>query len=654
MKRCLIIIHLFLQVLAASAFSPTSNSGILNDANGKLIPVASIPNLYKFTDVCNVYILRDKDSALLIDLGDGSVLSHLSEIGIKKIDWVLFTHHHREQCQGYQLLSAWNSKIAVPKTERRFFEQPVSFRKTNPLNGDAYSVHGASYLRPPIQSIPVDREFSGMDTFKWHGYSFWCIATPGNSPGSMSYLLKVNGSWIAFSGDVMMDGAKMHNFFDSEWDYGFGAGLRALYNSTAMLRDFRPSILLPSHGDLLLNPVPQLKAYLNKLFNLEHLLLRGYDVSTFASASQDMVSTPTDIPYIWQVSPHLFKFKGPEYFPNFSLILSDNGHALLIDCGLIDTTLLERSLNLMKAQYGLKQIDALVVTHVHGDHFLNAPYLKKKWGTPVWVLENMVSIMEQPDRYDLPAMMRGYKSGFNAIHVDRAFKSGEAFQWEGFNFTIDWMPGQTKYALCMHGIIDSRKVAFTGDNIFGDPDNPRHTGHEALVARNSAILEEGYIYTSEYLTRLMPDILLGGHSYVMNNPAKIIQRYTKWAYKMRKAFHSVSNDSDYRFWFDPFWVKADPYRTKMKNGDTTEIEIVVRNFLNSDKKYRIEIHTPSGIVANPVFLEKLINGTSEGIFPVKLTASTTATTGNYIVAFDVTSAGKRLGEWFDAIVEIEK
>ena len=60
--------------------------------------------------------------------------------------------------------------------------------------------------------------------------------------------------------------------------------------------------------------------------------------------------------------------------------------------------------------------------------------------------------------------------------------------------TVDWMPGQTEFALCLHGMIDGRKVAFTGDNIFGDPDNPQQTGHEAMVAHNSAILEEGYIY----------------------------------------------------------------------------------------------------------------------------------------------------------------
>ena len=140
------------------------------------------------------------------------------------------------------------------------------------------------------------------------------------------------------------------------------------------------------------------------------------------------------------------------------------------------------------------------------------------------------------------------------------------------------MPGQTEFALCLHGEIDGRKVAFTGDNIFGDPDNPAQTGHEAMVAHNSAILEEGYIYGAEYLQRLKPDLLMGGHSFVMNHPAKFIERYRQWAYEMRGAFQALSSERDYRYWFDPFWVRAEPYRATLNPGDTTNVTLHVRNF----------------------------------------------------------------------------
>ncbi len=58
-----------------------------------------VDNLYRFEDTCNVYVLKSNDRALLIDLGSGDVLEHLTQIGVSQVDWVLFTHHHREQCQ---------------------------------------------------------------------------------------------------------------------------------------------------------------------------------------------------------------------------------------------------------------------------------------------------------------------------------------------------------------------------------------------------------------------------------------------------------------------------------------------------------------------------------------------------------------------------
>ena len=54
-------------------------------------------------------------------------------------------------------------------------------------------------------------------------------------------------------------------------------------------------------------------------------------------------------------------------------------------------------------------------------------------------------------------------------------------------------------------LFDGKKIAFTGDNLFGDPSDPSQNGHEAVVARNSAILEEGYILGSRYLRDLKPE-----------------------------------------------------------------------------------------------------------------------------------------------------
>ena len=577
---CLLaLVGLFFDLNPPARAVPPATSEALRQVDAK-----SLPNLFVWTDTCNVYVLRDGDTALLIDLGDGSVLDHLPEIRVKRVEWVLFTHHHREQCQGAPRLKGTGARVAAPEKERALFEKPAEFRKLNVSLGDAFTIHGSSYVRPPIEPVPLDRTLRTGDVFAWRGHQLHCLDTPGNSPGGMSYLLRRENGSLVITGDVMLDGAKMHTWFDTEWDYGFAAGIQALRKSVDLLAGYDPRWLLPSHGPVVAQPKAQLHAFAEKLKHLEQLYVRGYGVGETSVAYQDKVSRPTAVTDVWQVSPHLFKFKRPNFWPNFGLILADSGRGLVVDCGLLDEKFLDAALAGLRDRFGLKAIDAVIITHMHGDHFLEATHLREKWGAKIWALDRMVDKMEHPERYDYAAPIQAYGkkktdgSRLNGVQVDRAWKSGETFEWEDFKFTVDWMPGQTEFALCLHGQIDGRNVAFTGDNIFGDPDDPTQTGHEAMVAHNSAILEEGYIYGSEYLKRLKPDLLVGGHSFVMNRPADFIERYRKWSYQMRDAFRTLSPDPDYRYWFDPFWVRAEPYRLVLRPGQAERINLHVRNF----------------------------------------------------------------------------
>ena len=66
----------------------------------KLLAHVGASDLYEWSDTANVYVLRQSDHAILFDLGDGSVLRQLPGIGVKHLDFVLFTSHHRELVQG--------------------------------------------------------------------------------------------------------------------------------------------------------------------------------------------------------------------------------------------------------------------------------------------------------------------------------------------------------------------------------------------------------------------------------------------------------------------------------------------------------------------------------------------------------------------------
>lgn len=623
------------------------------------MPLAELaPDVFRFADTCNVYVLRDGDAAVLIDFGDGGVVDHLPAVGVRRVEWVLFTHHHREQLQGWPRRRPAGAKAAGPQAERELFETPQKFRPAAVTLGDPFTVHGASYVRPPAGPVPLDRGFAPMDVFAWRGREVWCVATPGDSPGAMSYLLKTTAGWVGFTGDLVCAGGTTPTWFDGEWDYGFGAGVYARSASAALVAGFDPVLLLPSHGREIKTPAADLGRLMDKLRAVERATLRGWEVNTFAAGAQDRVSRPSAVPHVWRVTPHLYKFRGPNVWYNFTILVADSGRALVVDCGLMDPAFLDAALAVMRDRLGLKGIDAVFVTHAHGDHFLEAEHLRQTWGAKLWTMAGVEGPCEQPHRFDFPAPVQAYapsiKRGITGVKFDRLIPPGGAFAWEGYTFAVDWMPGQTAFACCLHGEIDGKRVAFTGDNVFGDPADPAQGGNECVVARNHAVPEESYLRAAEYLHTIAPDLLIGGHSWVIPDPAPLVERLRARAVAQRDALRRLSPDPEYRYWFDPFWVRADPYRAGLPAGGTVEVRIVVRNFLGRPQLYRIELHPPRGLSAAPAAIEAEVPAGETRAFAVTLSAAPGTAPGPRTVPLDVTRDGRRYGELFDLIAVVGK
>ena len=122
---------------------------------------------------------------------------------------------------------------------------------------------------------------------------------------------------------------------------------------------------------------------------------------------------------------------------------------------------------------------------------------------------------------------------------------------------------------------------------------------------------------------------------------------------MRDAFQALSSEKDYRYWFDPFWVRADPYRATLAPGHAMNVMLHVRNFRTRRQRHRIVIHTPPGLRAEPAVLEGTLAGESRQSFPIRLQASPDMSTGLRLVAFDVALDERRYGERFDMILNVD-
>ncbi|MEZ6113757.1 MAG: MBL fold metallo-hydrolase [Pirellulaceae bacterium] len=610
-------------------------------------------NLYLFRDTCNVYVLRDGDAALLFNLGGGDVLQFLKDDGVERVEWIVLTDHHREQNQGIGQVNRMVTKVAAPLAERELLEMPRSFRKWRPSLGDKYTVHGASYVRPPAAPIKLDRLLADGDKFEWRGHVIRCVSTPGHSPGGMSYVLEGKSGSFAIIGGLMYDGARMTNWYDTEWDYGFAKGLDALIESVDRLRPLELSWALPAQGPTIRRADEQLDEYHAKLTKFRPDYVRGYPVNNLTTRTEpDPHVKPTAIPQIVQVTPHLYKFSDQLAGKNFNIIIADSGHGLLLDCGLFSELQLHDLIREMQTHLGLKQIDALWINHMHGDHFTLGAVLKKRYGVKIWTLDRIADKVENPLRYDYCALITSYNPTYEGLPVDRPLKDGEVVEWEGMKLHIDWMPGQTEFGNCLWLELDGRRIAFTGDNLFGDPTDPEQNGHEAVVARNSAIFEEGYLLGSRYLRDLKPVIIMGAHNVLMVNPRAFVERYHAWAQRIITQYKQLLPDPNYEYEFDPFWVSAYPYRVDLQTERTREVTVTVRNFRDRPQRHEIHLRLPPGVTADPPSLVGTVAAKSRERYTVTLTADPERVEpGLRIVPFDIQLDDRRYGQLFDFLIQ---
>ncbi|HVX11611.1 MAG TPA: MBL fold metallo-hydrolase [Pirellulales bacterium] len=647
------IVAVVLCVIAAAGAHASEKSALAPRPALHLVTEAW-PDVFSYADTCNVYVLRDGKSAILFNLGDGGVLDHLAEIGVTEVDWIVFTDHHREQCQGIHRIDRAQTKLAAPMDEQALFDTPHDFRKWRPSLGDAHTVHGASYVRPPAESIKLDRLFVDGEVFEWHGRHITCLATPGHSPGGMSYLLREGDRTSAFIGGIMYDGARLTNWFDTEWDYGFGKGLDALIASVVRLAAEHPSWAFPTQGPPIQDATAQLRDYHEKLVAFRPDYLRGYPVLNLTKRTKvDPIIKPTPIPQIVQVTPHLYKFGDTLAGKNFAIIISDGGRGLLLDCGLFAEQMLHDLIGEMQKHLGLKGIDALWINHMHGDHFTLGAELKRRFGVKIWTLDRIVDKVENPLRYDYCALITSYNPAYEGLKVDRPLHDGEIVDWEGLRLHFDWMPGQTEFGNCLWLELDGKRIAFTGDNLFGDPSDPEQNGHEAVVARNSAIFEEGYLLGSAYLRDLNPDIIMGAHNVLMTNPAAFIERYHEWSKRIIADYKRLIPDDDYEYGFDPFWVSAYPYRVDLQEHRSQEVAITVRNFRDRPQHHHVRFKLPAGITSEPEVLVGDLEPKSRQTFKVGLTVDPARVpAGVQIVPMDITLDGTRKGELFDFLLQV--
>ena len=597
-------------------------------------------HLYRFEDICNVYALIHEGQALLVDLGSGTVLDHLGEIGVGRVQAILHTHHHRDQCQGDYRAGADGIPIWVPEHERRLFEHAELFWASKQLF-DMYNVRNTYYSL--TRDVPVAGSLEDFGIWRWGPYSLLILPTPGHSYGSLSLLAEVDGQRVAFTGDLLYAAGKVLTMYDMQYNYGAVDGVEQTILSLSNLGRRQPQLLCPAHG----TPMDEVETAIRQTRE---------NLSSFFKLMTGGMLPADEIDFV-PVLPHVLAATYACSY--FYVITSDSGKALLVDFGAPNYSLfgpaqkhfedgervrfVEHSLERLRRQYGVREIEAVLPSHYHDDHINGIPYLQRELGVECWAYENMREILENPRAELIGCVLP------TPIRVQRTFRDGEHFSWEGFEFAIHYTPGHADYHMGMFSQIDGHSVAFSGDNI-----SPLNASTPSLIYRNH-VHKTSHQQTARLYLEHMPDILCAGHDLQREVKPGVYHRFAQKALALTQIFEALL-PGEANFGLEPSWTAIYPYQYLACPGDVLNVQVRMTNYLARGAQAEVSLVLPEGWEATPQVarLDLRSQERSAASFRVVIPGSYAFPHPRVAFAADVTFDGRRLGQITEAVVEQAK
>jgi glyoxylase-like metal-dependent hydrolase (beta-lactamase superfamily II) len=596
-------------------------------------------NIFLFNDVVNVYILKNNTEAILLDFGSGKVLNYLSKIGVNKITYIFHTHYHRDQCFGDHIAIENGIKIACPHKERKLFENAEDFWKTK-------SYYDLYYFKPTFfvstYNIPIALTFKNGDLFEWGENQIKIIKTNGHTSESISYLVKIDGNVLAFTGDLIHSGGKVINYYDLEYIYNDNGegGIKRSIRSFKKLLAHKPDILLPSHGDIIEEPEKTIRNLAQKFQKARSIFCSEYSGidMEFLNLKEREIK-PIDIITNF---PHIFH-QGE--LPPF-IIKGQNRNCILIDFAgddyhgykLSDFYRILDSLNIVK-------IDFLIPTHYHDDHVAGIPLLQEIMGIRVYALENMVDVLENPIHYRLGCLID------QPIRVDKILKDGEILKWDNYNFQIFHFPGQTEYHMGLFGEIDGKQIFFVGDSLT----------QRSLVDRDTNIncmnlcrlgTNNGYMKCADILLNCNPEYLAISHYGIIKINKHLLKKFKEFVSDYEPLISDIVAQENANIGFDPNWISFKPIRVISKPGKRFITNLLVRNYLNKKSTISFKVDLPAKWQAKPLEKSISINPSTSIKIPISIMIpKDEKPRGRTIITADVIWNNKKIGPFPDLMID---
>ncbi len=511
------------------------------------------------------YALISGENALLIDAPCAA--DDLAKHGVKKIDAVLLTHHHRDSAAFAAHFVAAKIAVRAPKASADWLTVDgvqKYWRESLPLRGSR-----TAYLVLPEGIDGVDCSLVDGQQIDWHGWTITVVETLGPSLDHVAYSAKKgkDGDLLVFSGDALAAPGKLWAPYTTDWDHWTDAGLKPAAASLRKLAALKPALLLPAHGaviksdcDKALSQTADAVAEMAFLKSFER-----YTKERVKNAPQYAFLVDKEQPMSngskpWsQVSEHLY-LTGNTYV----LVSKDDRNYLVGDPWDPHSA---KQLPKLKEDKKLGTLEVVWFSHAHYDHYDGIYSLLDRDKPSVWTLDLVARPLAEP------FLLRAPFLDARPVKFDRTPKDGESLTWREYKFKFHHLPGQTEFTMGVETVIDGKRCYFTADNFFHQ-DMFSGSGGWMGLNRSWPLY---YAASAQKVLDAAPDWVLAEHGGPFEFNAEDFKRRVEWGKVSAKAADAICVSGNHRVDWDPNRIHVEPLVQKAKAGATLKATLVVNN-----------------------------------------------------------------------------
>ena len=565
---------------------------------------------------------------------------------VKETDTVLLTHHRRD---AHGKLAG---SIIAPEAERVHFEKAREF--WTGFAKKRFHYYAQQSTKVPVEPIAVQRWVKEGDVVTVGKVRLEVLATPGFTRGAVSYVGTVEGRRVGFTGDLIMGDGKifdLYSFQDAIPEakvggyHGYGGRLADLISSLQKLRATNLDVIYPARGPVIRKP----NAAIDQLIARVRALYRNY-LSTNALhwyfkeermriCGERVLGKGAKI----ELMPYCLHVKTPEWIIEFStsrIIVADNGHGFLLDCGG------QRQLDFAKdvvARGVVKQIDGIFLTHTHDDHSQMVKAAAEFFKCPVYATAEYADVVENPGHYLMPGLTE------HAMPNVKAMKDGAKIKWHEYEFTFRFFPGQMFY----HGALLVKRPKAKPVFFIGDSFAPSGIDDYCLLNRNLVHPDAGYGRCFKIIRQLPKD------TWLINQHVPHVFRFsdkeltfleTRYAERTRILRELLPWD-DPNYGIDERWATFYPYGTTLRPGEMREVEVRLVNHSPVARKFTVTPRALRGLQILGGAKSITLASRGEGAVKVKIRAPKKP--GVYVITADVDSKGMHFRDWVETVIEVK-